>query len=45
MSNMVLLCTKHHHMVHEGRSRITRDEALDPGHPGYITLVTPATRP
>ena len=45
VSNMVLLCTKHHHMVHEGRSRITRDEALDPGHPGYITLVTPATRP
>jgi hypothetical protein len=45
ISNMVLLCAKHHHMVHEGRWRIQRDEQLDPGHPGYITLAAPASRP
>jgi hypothetical protein len=35
---MVLLCGKHHHMVHEGRWRIQRNEQLDPGHPSHITL-------
>jgi hypothetical protein len=45
ISNMVLLCAKHHHMVHEGRGRILRNTDLDPGHPNYITLVAPAPRP
>jgi hypothetical protein len=45
VSNMVLLCAKHHHMVHEGRWRILRNTELDPGDPGYITLVAPALRP
>jgi hypothetical protein len=38
ISNMVLLCSRHHHMVHEGRWRIVRDDAFDPGHPHHITL-------
>jgi hypothetical protein len=44
ISNMVLLCAKHHHMVHEGRWRIDRNTDLDPGHPNYLTLVAPAHR-
>jgi hypothetical protein len=32
-------------MVHEGRWRISRNINLDPGDPGYITLVTPPARP
>jgi hypothetical protein len=42
---MVLLCAKHHHLVHEGRWRIERHTDLDPGHPSYVTLVVPACRP
>jgi hypothetical protein len=42
---MVLLCGKHHHLVHEGRWRIQRNEQLDPGHPNYLTLAAPARRP
>jgi hypothetical protein len=45
ISNMVLLCGKHHHMVHEGRWRIQRNEQLEPGHPRYLTLAAPACRP
>jgi hypothetical protein len=45
ISNMVLLCAKHHHMVHEGRWRIDRNLDLDPGDPGYVTLVAPTVRP
>jgi hypothetical protein len=45
ISNMILLCSKHHHLVHEGRWRIQRNEQLDPGHPSYVTLVAPAPRP
>ena len=46
ISNMVLLCSRHHHMVHEGRWQILRDDHLDPGDPGYVTLVpsTPCVR-
>jgi len=45
VSNMVLLCSKHHHMVHEGRWRIIRNEHLDPGDPGYVTLFVPEPDP
>jgi hypothetical protein len=45
VSNMVLLCAKHHHMVHEGRWRILRNTELDPGDPDHVTLVAPAPRP
>jgi hypothetical protein len=44
ISNMVLLCAKHHHMVHEGRWRIQRNLDVAPGDPSYITLVAPAHR-
>jgi len=45
ISTMVLLCSKHHHMVHKGRWHITRNGDLDPGHPDYVTLTSPAPRP
>jgi hypothetical protein len=45
VSTMVLLCAKHHHLVHEGGWRILRTTELDPGDPSYITLVAPARRP
>jgi hypothetical protein len=45
LANMVLLCSRHHHQVHEGRWRILRNNDLDPGHPDYITLATPVHRP
>ena len=45
ISNMLLLCAKHHHLVHEGRWRIVRNTELDPGDPDYITLVAAASRP
>ena len=40
LANMVLLCSRHHHRVHEGRWHIRRDEHLDPGDQGYITLIS-----
>jgi hypothetical protein len=44
ISNMVLLCSRHHHQVHEGRWQIHRDDDRDPGHPDYITLAAPTDR-
>jgi hypothetical protein len=41
ISNMVLLCSRHHHMVHEGRWQILRNDELEPGHPDHITLAAP----
>jgi hypothetical protein len=38
ISNMVLLCSRHHHLVHEGHWRITRNDQLDPGDPDFISL-------
>jgi hypothetical protein len=31
LSNLVLLCAAHHHLVHEGRWTITADRHLDAG--------------
>jgi hypothetical protein len=45
VSNMVLLCAKHHHMVHEGRWRILPNTEHNPGDPDYVSLVAPAPRP
>ena len=45
LANMVLLCSRHHHQVHEGRWRILRNDDLDPGHPSYVTLVRPGHQP
>ncbi len=41
IANMVLLCAKHHHMVHTGTWRIEVRPDLDPGHPDYVTLTLP----
>jgi hypothetical protein len=35
------LCSRHHHMVHEGRWSIHRNTDLDPGDPRHITLLAP----
>jgi hypothetical protein len=40
LANLVLLCAKHHHQVHEGRWRILRNTDLDPGDRDYITLIS-----
>ncbi len=45
IANMVLLCAKHHHMVHTGTWRIEVRPDLDPGHPDYVTLTTRTARP
>jgi len=44
LANMVLLCSRHHHQVHEGRWRITVNHVLDPGDPGYVTLTATTRR-
>jgi hypothetical protein len=44
LDNMVLLCTRHHHAVHEGRMKISRRPEHAPGHPDHWQL-TPPPRP
>jgi hypothetical protein len=41
VDNMVLLCTRHHHAVHEGRMRISRRPGHPPGHPDHWQLDPP----
>jgi hypothetical protein len=41
LDNMVLLCTRHHHAVHEGRMRISRRPEHPPGHPDHWQLAPP----
>jgi hypothetical protein len=36
---MVLLCAKHHHLVHEGRWRIDRDTDLDSAESAGVRVV------
>jgi hypothetical protein len=43
LSNLILLCARHHALVHEGRWRITADDALDPGHPCRWRFLPPAS--
>ena len=43
LSNLILLCARHHALVHEGRWRITADDTLDPGHPDRWRFQPPAT--
>jgi hypothetical protein len=45
LDNMLLLCTRHHHAVHEGRIRITRRPEHPPGHPDHWELAPPPSRP
>jgi hypothetical protein len=44
VDNMVLLCTRHHHAVHEGRMRISRRPEHPPGHPDHWRLAPRDTR-
>jgi hypothetical protein len=44
LDNMVLLCTRHHHAVHEGRMRISRRPEHPPGHPDHWQLAPPPPR-
>jgi hypothetical protein len=41
LDNMVLLCTRHHHAVHEGRMTIRRRPEHPPGHPDHWHLTPP----
>jgi hypothetical protein len=41
LDNMVLLCTRHHHAVHEGRMTIQRRPEHLPGHPDHWQLAPP----
>jgi hypothetical protein len=45
LDNMVLLCTRHHHAVHEGRMSIRRRPEHPPGHPDHWQLAPPPSRP
>ncbi|MEZ5116319.1 MAG: hypothetical protein R2737_08625 [Candidatus Nanopelagicales bacterium] len=41
LSNLVLVCSRHHHLLHEGRWRILADADLDPGHPDRWRFTPP----
>ncbi len=43
LSNLILLCSRHHHLLHEGRWRLAADPALDPGHPDRWRFSAPDT--
>lgn len=43
LSNLVLLCQRHHALVHELRWTIQADDALDPGHPDRWRFLPPAS--
>jgi hypothetical protein len=44
LDNMVLLCTRHHHAVHDGRMSIRRRPEHPPGHPDHWQLTPPPPR-
>lgn len=44
LDNMVLLCTRHHHAVHEGGLAIRRRPEHPPGHPDHWQLAPPPPR-
>jgi len=41
LSNMALVCARHHRFVHEGGWSLTPDPTLDAGHPNYWLLAPP----
>ncbi|MDA8434987.1 MAG: HNH endonuclease signature motif containing protein, partial [Actinomycetales bacterium] len=45
LANLVLLCPKHHHAVHEGGWTITPTDGIDPHTTGCWTFTPPRTRP
>ncbi len=44
LDNMALLCTQHHHLVHEGGWGITAKGGVDPGTTGYWEFTHPDRR-
>lgn len=44
LDNMCLLCTKHHHLVHEGGWAISNNPDIDPGRASYWTFAPPVRR-
>ena len=44
LANMTLLCSRHHHLVHEGRWQITPRPGHDPGHPDHWQFDPPPPR-
>jgi hypothetical protein len=44
LNNLVLLCPRHHHLVHEGHWTITTSTDHDPGHPHHVTFHPPRTQ-
>lgn len=43
VSNLVLMCSRHHHLVHEGRWRLIARDGTDPGHPDRWRFAPPDT--
>jgi hypothetical protein len=43
LSNLILLCPRHHGLVHRARWRIIADPGLDPGHPERWRFFPPET--
>ena len=44
LDNLILLCTRHHHLVHEGGWQLHPTPGKDPGSTGYWDI-TPPERP
>ncbi len=44
LDNLVLLCTRHHHLVHEGNWTITTRHLFHPGDPEYFLFTPPRRR-
>jgi hypothetical protein len=45
LDNLVLLCSRHHHVVHEAGWTITPAPDFDPGTSGYWAFDPPRHRP
>ena len=43
LSDLILLCSRHHHLVHEGRWRILADNGYPIGDPGHWAFAPPET--
>ncbi len=43
LSNLILLCPRHHHLLHEGHWQLLPDPVLDPGHPDRWHFIPPHT--